>query len=101
MAIVDDGSEPLVRAIPERELRRYLRGGERIEGLGYGGSESLTLFVLSPSGEHIVRKILSERLVTPAWSREGRDVMLPPCAKARRQTEYLRSLPPAVRPYFP
>jgi hypothetical protein len=69
--------------------------------LGHGGSESLTLFLSNSRGERIVRKILSERLITPVWGREGRDVMLPPCAKARRQTEYLRGLPPSVRPYFP
>ncbi|MBV8073301.1 MAG: hypothetical protein JO270_25625 [Acidobacteriaceae bacterium] len=96
-----DSSSPLTRTISDAELCRYIRDGESIEGLGYGGSESLTLFVSSPRGKRIVRKILSERLVTPAWDRDGGGVMLPPCAKARRQTEYLRGLPPAVQPYFP
>jgi hypothetical protein len=79
----------------------YLRDGERFEDFGYGGSESLTLFLDRPGCGRIVRKILSERLVTPSWHRDGRDVMLPPCAKARRQTEYLNGLPEPVRPLFP
>lgn len=80
---------------------RYLKPGERIEGYGFGGSESLTLFLRRGRGERFARKILSERLVTPRWRRDGRDVMLPPTRKARNQTEYLLGLPPSVKPYFP
>ncbi|HEX2571834.1 MAG TPA: hypothetical protein VH877_19990 [Polyangia bacterium] len=79
----------------------YLKPGETIEGFGYGGSESLTMFLRRGDGDLIVRKILSERLVTPRWDRGGRGVMLPPHIKARRQMEFLRGLPPSVQPYFP
>jgi len=82
-------------------VARYLKPGETIEGFGFGGSESLTLFLRREAGERFVRKILSEQLVTPRWDRDGRDVMLPPCRKARSQTEYLRSLPASARRYFP
>jgi len=80
---------------------RYLAADEQIEGYGFGGSESLTVFLRRAGGELFVRKILSERLVTPRWRRDGRDVMLPPTRKARRQTEFLRGLPGSVQPYFP
>jgi hypothetical protein len=86
---------------PSDAVARYLKPGEKIEGFGFGGSESLTLFLRQGEAERFVRKILSERLVTPRWNRDGRGVMLPPCRKARSQTEYLRDLPASVRPYFP
>lgn len=82
-------------------ITQYLKPGEQVEGFGFGGSESLTLFLRRGGGQRFVRKILSERLVTPRWHRDGRDVMLPPCRKARRQTEYLRDLPAPTKPYFP
>jgi len=82
-------------------VAQYLRPGERIEGFGFGGSESLTLFLSRDGGKPFVRKILSERLVTPRWNRDGRGVMLPPCRKARMQTEYLRGLPASAKPFFP
>ena len=56
---IEDSASPLTRAISDAELCRYLRDGESIEGLGYGGSESLTLFLSNPQGKRIVRKILS------------------------------------------
>ena len=82
-------------------VSRYLRPGESIQGFGHGGSESLTMFISNQRGERIVRKILSEQLVTAAWRRDGKDVMLAPCVKARRQAEYLRSLPESARRFFP
>jgi hypothetical protein len=97
----DDSHHPAWRAISDAKLHSYLHDDERIEGLGYGGSESLTLFLSTPRGGRVVRKILSEELVTPAWGHQGHDVMLAPCAKARHQVDYLRGLPPAVQPYFP
>jgi hypothetical protein len=82
-------------------VSRYLNPGETVQGFGHGGSESLTMFIANPRGERIVRKVLSERLVTASWRRDGKDVMLPPCTKARRQVEYLRGLPESAKPYFP
>jgi hypothetical protein len=80
----------------------YLKAGERIKGFGYGGSESLTMFVQKPDMEDVVvRKVLSEHLTTTHWDPEGHDVMLPPYAKARRQAEYLQGLPVGVKPFFP
>lgn len=82
-------------------VARYVRPSEQVEGFGFGGSESLTLFLRRAGSEPFVRKVLSERLVTPRWNRDGRDVMLPPCRKARSQTEYLLGLPASVKRYFP
>jgi hypothetical protein len=82
-------------------LQLYVRPGERVVGFGHGGSESLTMFLRIAEGPTFVRKILSERLVTPRWDGAGQDVMLAPCRKARSQTEYLRSLPASARPLFP
>ena len=98
---VDDNVGLLARTASNDDLNNYLQDGERLDGLGYGGSESLTLFVVNSQDQRIVRKILSERLITAAWDRAGGGVMLPPCAKARRQAEYLVNLPPAAQPYFP
>ncbi|HHJ15635.1 MAG TPA: hypothetical protein ENJ80_02955 [Gammaproteobacteria bacterium] len=82
-------------------VHAYVNAGERVTGFGFGGSESLTLFLEDAAGTRFVRKVLSEALLTAKWRREGRDVMLHPCRKARRQTEYLRSLPESVKSYFP
>lgn len=79
----------------------YVAPNETIVGYGCGGSESMTLFLTRPNQEKFVRKILSERLVTPSWDRDGSDVMLPPCQKARRQTQYLKDLPDSLRTLFP
>jgi hypothetical protein len=83
------------------ELLHYLHEGESITGFGYGGSESLTLFIKNQAGEQIVRKILSEPLITPRWDPAGRDVMLPPHLKAHQQARWLQGLPEEVRPLFP
>jgi hypothetical protein len=83
------------------ELAHYLNDGESITGFGYGGSESLTLFIKNGAGEQIVRKILSEPLITPRWDPSGRDVMLPPHLKAHQQARWLQALPDEVRPLFP
>lgn len=82
-------------------ISRYCHLNEMVAGLGYGGSESLTMFLHRADAELFVRKVLSERLVTPRWPRDGRDVMSPPCVKAKGQIEYLQSLPETVRPLFP
>lgn len=79
----------------------YLASEEVVTGFGYGGSESMTLFLEKPGREKFVRKVLSERLVTPEWDRTGQDVMLPPCPKAKSQTQYLINLPNSVKPLFP
>lgn len=79
----------------------YVAPDETIVGCGYGGSESMTLFLTRPDREKFVRKILSERLVTSKWDRDGSDVMLPPCQKARQQTQYLTELPNSLRTIFP
>jgi hypothetical protein len=100
---LDDVRSDALRLVQGRSdlIDGYLKPGETIEGFGYGGSESLTMFLRRSDGDLIVRKILSERLVTPRWDRRGRGVMLPPHIKARRQLDYLRGLPPSVQPYFP
>ncbi|WP_414562202.1 MULTISPECIES: hypothetical protein [unclassified Anabaena] len=82
-------------------LQKYLNSDETVVGFGYGGSESMTLFLQKPGSEKFVRKVLSEQLITPKWSREGSNVMLPPCAKAKSQTQYLMNLPDTVKPLFP
>lgn len=83
------------------DLRPYLRRGEVIVGFGYGGSESVTLFIQTPDRHKLVRKILSDRFLTTAWDREGRDVMLPPQRKAEAQARWLLDLPPQVKSVFP
>jgi hypothetical protein len=76
--------------------------GEKVVGFGRGGSESLTLILEVPGEDGLrVRKVLSERLVTPAWDRHGAGVMLPPFAKARSQVLFLEQLPPDVQAFFP
>ena len=85
----------------ENVVASYLNSDEVLVGSGYGGSESMTLFLENGSQDKFVRKILSERLISPKWDREGTDVMLAPCAKAKRQTRYLLNLPDSVKPLFP
>ncbi len=96
-------SDVLRLAQEKNEIIRnnYLSEDENILGFGYGGSESLTIFLEKPGREKFVRKVLSEKLITPKWDREGQDVMLPPCQKARSQTKYLMGLPDEVTPLFP
>jgi malonyl CoA-acyl carrier protein transacylase len=80
----------------------YINADETIAGFGQGGSESMTIFVRKEGDEHVtVRKILSEALTTARWNPEGNGVMLPPFRKARKQAEFLESLPGPVRRYFP
>lgn len=79
----------------------YLKEGEEITGLGYGGSESITIFIRDPSGANLVRKILNENFITAKWKRDGTGVMLPPAAKAFRQAKYLLELPDSARDLFP
>jgi hypothetical protein len=83
-------------------IHQYLNPGEEILGFGLGGSESLTIF-LKKAGDSatIVRKILSENLITAKWDRKGTDVMLAPYKKAKQQAQYLKSIPETVKPYFP
>lgn len=95
-------SDALRFAQEEGELvASYLNPDEKVVGFGEGGSESMTLFLEKPGQEKFVRKVLSERLITAQWDREGNDVMLPPCSKAKSQTQYLMSLPDSVKPLFP
>ena len=61
----------------------------------------MTIFLEKPGRDKYVRKILSERLITAIWNRDGHDVMLPPYAKAKSQTEYLQGLPETVKNLFP
>jgi len=82
-------------------VEAYVNEGEKVNGYGFGGSESLTLFLEDSNNFVFVRKVLSEALITAKWCRDGKDVMLHPCRKAFRQTEYLRNLPESVQPYFP
>ncbi|RSM46036.1 ACP S-malonyltransferase [Amycolatopsis balhimycina DSM 5908] len=90
------------RRVLSGTVNAYLEIGERVLGFGNGGSESMTIF-LRKDGEDrtTVRKVLSEALTTVSWNPDGRGVMLPPFAKARKQAEYLQALPESVRRYFP
>lgn len=83
-------------------INQYMNPGEEIVGFGVGGSESLTIFLKKPGNSTtIVRKILSENLITAKWDRNGTDVMLAPYKKAKQQAYYLKNLPETVKPYFP
>lgn len=83
-------------------LKNYINSGEEIVGFGLGGSESLTIFLKKPDhNETVVRKILSENLITAKWDRHGKDVMLAPYKKAKQQAYYLKDLPESAKPYFP
>jgi hypothetical protein len=83
-------------------IRQYINPGEIVVGFGIGGSESLTIFIKKPGSTNtIVRKILSENLITAKWDRDGADVMLAPYKKAKQQAIYLKNLPESVKPYFP
>ncbi|MEV7094829.1 ACP S-malonyltransferase [Amycolatopsis sp. NPDC051045] len=90
------------RRVLSGTVNAYVGIGERVLGFGNGGSESMTIF-LRKDGEDrtTVRKVLSEALTTVGWNPDGRGVMLPPFAKARKQAEYLQALPAPVRRYFP
>ncbi|MBF0522588.1 MAG: ACP S-malonyltransferase, partial [Candidatus Omnitrophica bacterium] len=80
----------------------YINPGETVVGFGKGGSESLTVFLLKKGEKTItVRKILSERLITAQWDREGTGVMIPPFKKAKQQAYYLLGLPEEVKDLFP
>ncbi|TVT09229.1 ACP S-malonyltransferase [Amycolatopsis bartoniae] len=102
-----DENERVVRYAQSRRLlsstvHAYVEAGERITGFGKGGSESMTIFLERDGGDGVtVRKILSEALTTARWNPDGKGVMLPPFAKARKQAEYLQALPEPVRRYFP
>lgn len=98
-----ESDSDIVRQAPRssREPTEFIEEGETLLGHGYGGSESLTFFIRCPMRGHIVRKVLSAPLITAAWDRNGRDVMLAPHVKARRQAEWLQSLPTEVAPLFP
>ena len=88
--------------INDETLNNYINPKEEIVGFGLGGSESLTIFLKKPqSTEIVVRKILSENLITAQWDRDGEDVMLAPYKKAKQQAYYLQNLPAEVKPYFP
>lgn len=88
--------------INSKVLSQYMNPGEKIIGFGIGGSESLTIFLKKlGSSVTIVRKILSENLITAKWDRNGSDVMLAPYKKARQQAYYLKNIPETVKPYFP
>lgn len=83
-------------------INQYMNPGEEIVGYGLGGSESLTIFLRkSDDSTTIVRKILSENLITAKWDKDGTDVMLAPYKKAKQQAHYLKDLPDSVKPYFP
>jgi len=88
--------------ITDDTLRNYTDPKEKVVGLGLGGSESLTIFLTKPGiTTTIVRKILSENLITAKWDRDGKDVMLAPYKKAKQQAYYLKNLPESVKPFFP
>lgn len=80
----------------------YIGIDESVVNFGKGGSESMTIFVRKDGEDRVtVRKILSEALTTAQWDPDGHGVMLAPFAKARKQAEFLQSLPASVRDCFP
>ncbi|GAB4084830.1 ACP S-malonyltransferase [Myceligenerans cantabricum] len=90
------------RRILSTTVNGYIESDERVVGFGKGGSESMTVFLVKDGTTRtVVRKILSEALVTAAWQADGTGVMLPPFAKARQQAEFLRHLPKPVDQHFP
>jgi malonyl CoA-acyl carrier protein transacylase len=106
LALTEENERVLANARSRRVLsstvQAYINIDETIVSFGQGGSESMTVFVSKEGEEHVtVRKILSEALTTARWNPEGEGVMLPPFAKARKQAEFLQSLPEPVRGYFP
>lgn len=88
-------------ALNSHEIANFLNPGEIIFGYGYGGSESVTIFVRDQDGIEKVRKILSNRFITTLWDHRGRDVMLPPHLKAESQAKWLQNLPNGAKPFFP
>lgn len=107
ISTLTDDNERVLRYAQSRRLfastiYAYVNMGERIVGFGKGGSESMTMFLaLEADDRIIVRKVLSEALTAARWDPKGKGVMLPPFAKAKKQAEYLQSLPESVRPFFP
>jgi len=106
LALTEENERVLANARSRRVLSStvyaYINTDETIVGFGQGGSESMTVFIRREGEEHVtVRKILSEALTTARWNPEGEGVMLPPFTKARKQAEFLQSLPEPVRGYFP
>jgi hypothetical protein len=106
LALTDENERVLRHAKGRRILsstvNAYVGIGEPIVGFGKGGSESMTIFLLKEGEDRItVRKILSEALTTAHWNPKGKGVMLPPFAKAKKQTEFLQALPESVRRSFP
>jgi predicted MPP superfamily phosphohydrolase len=81
----------------------YINNDEQLINFGSGGSESMTMFVIKDQNptKLIVKKILSEALITAKWDPLGKGEMLPPFAKAKKQAEFLLSLPDSVAEYFP
>lgn len=99
--IVDSGIKKDI-SINDDVLETYMNPGEKIVGFGLGGSESLTIFLNKPgSTTKVVRKILSENLITAKWDEHGEDVMLAPYKKAKQQAYYLKNLPEKVKQFFP
>lgn len=90
------------RRILTSTVRSYLDIDETLVGLGTGGSESMTIFVVRDGESRVtVRKILSEGLITTRWDPRGASVMLPPFVKAKRQAEYLQAVPSSMKAHFP
>ncbi len=97
----DDAQGALPGAQRRQDVAQYIHDGEIVTGYGYGGSESLTIFLEDSQRRQVVRKVLSERLITARWGRDGQGVMLPPHNKARRQAAWLLDLPENLSDLFP
>ncbi|MDQ1304602.1 MAG: hypothetical protein QG671_429 [Actinomycetota bacterium] len=99
--------EQVLRYAQQRKLlsstvNAYAHPGETVIGFGLGGSESMTMFFERDDVPGTrVRKVLSDALTTVDWDPSGVGTMLPPFAKAQRQTEYLQALPTSLRRLFP
>ncbi len=90
------------RKLLSSAIYAYVHPGETIVGFGAGGSESMTIFIKREDDDDIVvRKVLSDALTTVSWNPDGKGVMLPPFAKAKKQAEYLQALPASVSSTFP
>ena len=97
VSVLQRSSESLLSSLKQK----YIAHGEQLLGLGYGGSESLTIFIRNENDETIVRKILNEQYITAKWPRDGSGPMLSPVQKAIRQANYLNNLPESARHLFP
>lgn len=74
--------------------------GERIVGLGHGGSESL-VYIIEQGDTRFVRKVSSTAFSAVRWPSTATDVMSDPFRRALHQARFLRELPASMASLFP